>query len=211
MVRCVRGRMTFEVEIAPRFDYGRSRTSSTSPTAARSSRADGLVDDRCTSSASPTTRGCAQVTTTDDGDLHASLRAGGRAAARGRARDRTDEPPREFRVAEAQQLLDDTARFWKSWLAQSTYTGRWREALQRSAITLKLMTYAPTGGLVAAPTAGLPEQVGGERNWDYRYTWVRDASFSVYALLRHGFTEEARRSRSGCGPGCRSGGARRRR
>ena len=104
----------------------------------------------------------------------------------------SDEPPRVFRVAEVQRLHEETERFWKSWLAQSTYTGRWREALQRSAITLKLMTYAPTGALVAAPTAGLPEQVGGERNWDYRFTWVRDASFSIYALMGMGFTDEAR-------------------
>ena len=89
------------------------------------------------------------------------------------------------------ELLDETGEFWRRWLRQSTYTGRWRETVQRSAITLKLMTYAPTGGMVAAPTAGLPEQVGGERNWDYRYTWVRDGSFSVYALLGMGFTEEA--------------------
>ena len=96
-----------------------------------------------------------------------------------------------MRVAEAWRLFDDTVRFWRSWLAQSTYTGRWRETRERSAITLKLMTYAPSGGIVAAPTAALPEQIGGERNWDYRYTWIRDASFSVYALLGMGFTEEA--------------------
>ena len=69
-------------------------------------------------------------------------------------------PPRQIRVSEAWQLFDETARFWRSWLAQSTYTGRWRETLERSAITLKLMTYAPSGGIVAAPTAALPEQIG---------------------------------------------------
>ena len=95
-----------------------------------------------------------------------------------------DGPPREVRPAEVWRLFDDTVAFWQTWLGQSTYRGRWREVVNRSAITLKLMTYAPTGGLVAAPTAALPEQVGGERNWDYRYTWVRDASFAVGALLR---------------------------
>jgi len=94
-------------------------------------------------------------------------------------------------VDRIRELFRETVRFWRSWLARSTYTGRWREMINRSAITLKLMTYAPTGGLVAAPTMALPEQVGGERNWDYRYTWVRDASFSVFALMRLGFREEA--------------------
>jgi GH15 family glucan-1,4-alpha-glucosidase len=98
---------------------------------------------------------------------------------------------RRLAPGEPMRKFDETARYWESWLLRSTYTGRWRETVQRSAITLKLMTYAPTGGLVAAPTASLPEQAGGERNWDYRYTWVRDSSFSVYALLGLGFTEEA--------------------
>ena len=84
-----------------------------------------------------------------------------------------------------------TVDYWRHWLAAGTYRGRWREAVERSAMTLKLMQYAPSGGMVAAPTAGLPEQVGGERNWDYRYTWIRDASFSVFALLGLGFTSEA--------------------
>ena len=89
------------------------------------------------------------------------------------------------------ELFNDTVRFWRGWLSRSTYNGRWKEQVARSAMTLKLMTYAPTGALVAAPTAALPEQVGGERNWDYRFTWVRDASFSVYALLGLGYTDEA--------------------
>jgi hypothetical protein len=100
-------------------------------------------------------------------------------------------PARRVTSEEVDRLRIETVRFWRTWLDGSTYRGRWREMVARSAMTLKLMTYAPTGGLVAAPTAGLPEQVGGERNWDYRYTWIRDGSFSVYALLGLGFTEEA--------------------
>ena len=100
--------------------------------------------------------------------------------------------PRRFSPGEARRLFDETVAFWRGWLRESTYRGRWREHINRSAITLKLLTYAPSGALVAAPTAGLPEQVGGERNWDYRYTWIRDASFSVSALLGLGFVSEAR-------------------
>jgi GH15 family glucan-1,4-alpha-glucosidase len=99
--------------------------------------------------------------------------------------------PRIIPIGEADERFDATVGFWRRWLERSTYVGRWRETVHRSAMSLKLMTYAPTGALVAAPTAGLPEQIGGERNWDYRYTWVRDASFSVHALLSLGYTEEA--------------------
>jgi GH15 family glucan-1,4-alpha-glucosidase len=99
--------------------------------------------------------------------------------------------PRRVQVAELDRLLNDTTKFWIDWVHRSSYTGRWRETVARSAITLKLMTYAPTGAPVAAVTAGLPEDPGGERNWDYRYTWLRDGSFSIFALLGLGYVEEA--------------------
>ena len=98
---------------------------------------------------------------------------------------------RSYSEEETREAFENTVEYWRSWLAQSRYQGRWREIVHRSALTLKLLTYAPTGAIVAAPTTSLPEAIGGSRNWDYRYTWIRDAAFSLYALLRLGFTEEA--------------------
>ncbi|KAI9008143.1 Six-hairpin glycosidase-like protein [Gaertneriomyces semiglobifer] len=88
-------------------------------------------------------------------------------------------------------LLRQTARYWVKWINKSTFKGRWREVVYRSALALKLMIYEPTGAVVAAPTFGIPEEIGGVRNWDYRYTWIRDSAFTVYALVRIGLTEEA--------------------
>jgi GH15 family glucan-1,4-alpha-glucosidase len=98
------------------------------------------------------------------------------------------DPPGE---GEASRLLEYTVAYWRSWLRRSRYQGRYREMVERSALVLKLLVYQPTGALVAAPTTSLPEAAGGGRNWDYRYTWIRDAAFTVYGLMRIGFTDEA--------------------
>ena len=91
----------------------------------------------------------------------------------------------------AQKSFDETAAFWRGWVEQSAYTGRWREMVNRSTLVLKLLTSRKYASIVAAPTFGLPEQIGGERNWDYRYTWIRDAAFTIDAFLGLGFKEEA--------------------
>ncbi|WLW56741.1 glycoside hydrolase family 15 protein [Streptomyces sp. YU58] len=192
LVRCVRGSMTFHIEVAPRFDYGRSKhelhlTEHGAVFAAEDGKELTVHPIR-----EPDDERLVNTFTDQDADLHMSLtlQAGQQ---RGLMLEMGAEgPPTEVRLDAYQRLFDKTVAFWRSWLAQSRYTGRWREMVERSAITLKLMTYAPSGALVAAPTAALPEQLGGERNWDYRFTWIRDASFSVYALLGLGFTEEAR-------------------
>jgi GH15 family glucan-1,4-alpha-glucosidase len=93
--------------------------------------------------------------------------------------------------AEVHELFARTVSYWRRWASKCTYKGRWREMVCRSALVLKLLTYEPTGAIVAAPTCSLPESVGQGRNWDYRYTWIRDAAFTLYGLLRIGFTEEA--------------------
>lgn len=101
----------------------------------------------------------------------------------------SDDP--RFKEGGAQLCLERTLKFWRDWIGQSNYRGRWREMVNRSALAMKLLTSRKHGAIVAAATFGLPETAGGERNWDYRYTWIRDASFTVYAFMRLGFVEEA--------------------
>ncbi|MET0480522.1 MAG: glycoside hydrolase family 15 protein [Mycetocola sp.] len=190
VLRCVRGTFHFDIEIAPRFDYGRRSHELTLNDAGAAYTAGASTLTLSPILDSDDER-LATWKTDDENDLHISL-----PLVEGQMRGvvlETDSAsgPEVVSVTEAQRLFDDTVQFWQDWVGQSTYAGRWREELQRSAITLKLLTHAPSGGLVAAPTAGLPEQIGGERNWDYRYTWVRDASFSVHTLVRMGFVEEA--------------------
>ncbi len=98
---------------------------------------------------------------------------------------------KELSEQESERLFNETVAFWRAWVSKSTYRGRWREMVNRSALVLKLLTYQPTGAIVAAPTCSLPESLGGVRNWDYRYAWIRDAAFTVYSLMRLGHTEEA--------------------
>jgi len=93
---------------------------------------------------------------------------------------------------DAKKALDRTTAWWRRWSSRTTYTGEWAELVNRSAITLKALTYEPTGGMIAAATTSLPEWIGGVRNWDYRYCWLRDATFSLYALLSLGYEQEAR-------------------
>jgi GH15 family glucan-1,4-alpha-glucosidase len=103
-----------------------------------------------------------------------------------------DNEPQPNTSHEAMQLLlEETQSYWRAWIRQCNYQGRWREMVHRSALVLKLLTSKKYGSIVAAPTFGLPETIGGDRNWDYRYTWLRDSSFTLYALFRLGFTDES--------------------
>jgi GH15 family glucan-1,4-alpha-glucosidase len=102
-----------------------------------------------------------------------------------------DMEPQPISTRNYQHTFHRTMSFWQQWTSRCRYQGRWREMVQRSALVLKLLTYAPTGAIVAAPTTSLPETIGGQRNWDYRYTWLRDAAFTLYSLLTLGFTQEA--------------------
>jgi GH15 family glucan-1,4-alpha-glucosidase len=177
----VRGAMRFRLELEPRFDYARD----THEVRLDAGRA-GFISDHATLAFS----GPAELTLqrTPGGvclefelqarESHAFvLQTGG-----------SVEPLGE---EQADALERANADHWRGWLARSTYSGRWRETVHRSALALKLLSYQPTGAMVAAPTTSLPERIGGPRNWDYRFVWVRDFAFSLQALLRLGFVDEA--------------------
>jgi GH15 family glucan-1,4-alpha-glucosidase len=181
-LHCVRGQMRFRIEVQPRFDYGRE--------------VHGLqLTEHGALFESHTLRLALQAHadfTVDDGTVSTELvLAEGETATFVLERLAEAEMPGPYSEQETREALERTVAFWRRWISQSRYRGRWREMVHRSALTLKLLTYAPTGAIVAAPTTSLPEVLGGGRNWDYRYTWIRDAAFSLYGLLRLGFTEEA--------------------
>jgi GH15 family glucan-1,4-alpha-glucosidase len=181
-VSVIRGDVRFKMRCQPRFNYAKSdhRTE---------------VSDRC-AKFFPDDNNCepmALYSTTDleqhahDVTSHFSLRAGATATfVFGGLRPQGQQPEMEL----VEQRFQQTARFWKTWIAKSKYKGRWREMVNRSALMLKLLINREHGSLIAAPTFSLPEHIGGVRNWDYRFTWLRDATFTLYALIRLGFVEE---------------------
>src|SRR3954451_3548575 len=182
-VMSVRGPMTFRLDCAPAFNYGRTpHRTAVGPTCAVFS-----TPTLTLSLSSPVPladgNGAAQATfTLEQGEERTfvlEMAPDGTQV----ARSVTDE--------ESQALFEATVAFWRGWLSACTYRGRWRETVRRSALVLKLLPYTPPGAIVAAPTASLPEAIGGVRNWDYRYTWIRDSAFTLYAFLRLGFSREA--------------------
>jgi GH15 family glucan-1,4-alpha-glucosidase len=179
----VRGQMRFVVNLAPRFDYGRARHEVELTAHGALFRARGLE-------LSLSTRCPLEIVDGSEVRARIVLRAGEIVTF---VLDRLEDgqKPTSYSDPDIAAEFDATVAFWRGWLRRSSYSGRWREMVHRSALTLKLLTYAPTGAIVAAPTTSLPEHLGGERNWDYRYTWMRDAAFTLYALLRLGFTDEA--------------------
>ena len=189
IARVVRGRVPFTFTCQPRFDYGRAphTLTVTDPRAAVFHGPNGVLHVQATAPLTFDTHDA------DGGSVSArcTLSAGEVAAVVLTSTPSGGATPVPPSRAGIRDELERCRSFWIDWLASCTYRGRWRDMVHRSAITLKLLTYAPSGAPIAAATMGLPEQIGGERNWDYRYTWIRDASLSVRTLIDVGFTREA--------------------
>lgn len=186
IVRILRGRegvVGFDWVFEPRFDYGRGE-------------AEWSLQERCGARAE---HGDAALTLLTESPLRLGNRGvEGRCVAR--AGEETvfvltwRQPAsglwRRDLLRTAHRALDETVAFWRRWIGRCAYRGEWEAAVRRSALTLKLLDYAPTGAMIAAPTTSLPEHPGGVRNWDYRYTWLRDTAFTLYALYALGYREE---------------------
>jgi GH15 family glucan-1,4-alpha-glucosidase len=182
IVSAIKGKVNFKVRCQPRFNYATS--------AHRTEISDGCaiffpVDDVCQPMALYSTTPLREES--HDVISEFTLQAGATATfVFGGMRSQGQPPEMEFVTRRFQK----TTRFWKGWIAKSKYKGRWREMVNRSALMLKLLISREHGSLIAAPTFSLPERIGGVRNWDYRYTWLRDATFTLYALIRLGFIDE---------------------
>ncbi len=185
MVRIVKGTAAFKLACLPRFDYART------PHSAR--QVDGCnLEFKSENSSDPLLRLSASVPLSIDGQDGAAefCLETGQTAAFVLSCGGSDERHFEARPEAVRDHFDKTADFWRNWISQCTFSGRWRHIVNRSALVLKLLISRKYGSIVAAPTFGLPEQVGGERNWDYRYTWIRDAAFTFDAFLSLGFRSE---------------------
>ena len=180
IVRAVRGRVDVDIRCAPAFDYGRVRTEVDIVEGAGaffSSAAGQLV-----------LRSTVPLAADGAAAVGRPVLTEGQALALELSRHGSTHP---LGMIQAESLLSATVAYWQRWVRRSRYRGRYREMVERSALALKLLVHQPSGALVAAVTTSLPEAIGGTRNWDYRFTWVRDAAFSIYALMRLGYTEEA--------------------
>jgi GH15 family glucan-1,4-alpha-glucosidase len=182
IARCLEGSVKVQMELCIRFDYGR-----TIPwTGTREQNA-------WAAAAGP---GIAYLRTQEEIQTKSDIATAEFSLNQGQHRsfvlthvEAQEPPPRRINV---QKALNQTERFWRQWCSSNTYEGPWQDAVERSLITLKALTYRPTGGIVAAPTTSLPEYFGEDRNWDYRYCWLRDAAFTLESLLSVGYHEEAR-------------------
>ena len=192
-IRVVRGVMRFAIELQPRFDYGRQphKLEPSEYGGVFTSNGQQLTVHGIAPEGSSLTK--AGITVERHGDGLRWTRTLRQGEIGGVVLESMGGEPRAISPGELQRLAGDTTAYWKAWLNRSAYQGRWREVVTRSAMTLKLMTYQPTGAPVAAATLGLPEQAGGERNWDYRFTWIRDGSLTMHALSNLGYLQEAGR------------------
>lgn len=188
IVTCEHGFIDFTMECRPRFDYARAEHR-------LEKKGDCEYLFISGDSAKSTLRLVSTVTLKADASdvvSHFTLKTGERAIFMLEYTDGKSPVAQENLKEFARQSQYDTINYWKNWVSKSKYKGRWMEIVHRSALVLKLLISRRFGSIVAAPTFGLPEEIGGHRNWDYRYTWIRDASFSVFALLKLGYQREAR-------------------
>lgn len=185
-VKAVRHELKFRMRCAPRFDYGRA------PHKATRHRQTVHFEPRTPADLILSLRSSVPLAVRmGDAFAEFSLKEGESASFILQQSHSADSamPLDDHQIARS---FKETLNYWRQWIAQSLYRGRWREIVDRSALVLKLLTSAQHGSIIAAATFGLPERIGGERNWDYRYTWIRDSAFTLNALLRLGFTAEAR-------------------